>query len=105
MNRKLRVSFFLMLALGMGAAHMARASEESGVRGNILGFLGVKSLDHDDWDPVDDHLAYGVQSDFRGRSWPLSLAIDIIGSGDKRQKDGVNFTGATLEVDLGVRKL
>jgi len=75
------------------------------VTGDINAFLGQKSLNSNDWAPVDDQIEIGVLSDIRGDSWPISFAADLLVSTDKADMPGPDITGSTLELDIGVRKV
>jgi hypothetical protein len=73
---------------------------------NVNAFVGGKILDHEDWDPVDGQGAFGVEFDMQHHSWPVALAVNVLGSGGRHQNDDTNVTtsGSTGELQLGVRK-
>ena len=73
--------------------------------GNLNFFLGQKTLDKDDWAPVEDHGEFGILLDFKPKSWPISIAIDILGSASEETLAGVVYKGTTSEFDVGVRKI
>lgn len=73
--------------------------------GNVNFFLGQKSLDSDDWWPVEDHAAFAVLVDFKQSSWPVSIALDFLGSYEESTEFGIKFEGTTSEFDVGVRKI
>lgn len=73
--------------------------------GNVNFFLGQKSLKSDDWSPVENQAAFAVLVDFKQSSWPVSIAIDILGSYQDSTVSGIYFEGSTAELDLGVRKI
>ncbi|MCK5394391.1 MAG: porin family protein [Gammaproteobacteria bacterium] len=73
--------------------------------GNTNFFLGKKSLDENDWAPVDEHAEFGVLVDFRQNHWPVSIAIDFLGSIDESSEFGFDIEGSTTELDIGVRKI
>ena len=50
--------------------------------GNVNFFLGQKTLDEDDWAPLDKQGEFGVLVDFKQQNWPVSIAIDFLGSAD-----------------------
>ena len=81
--------------------------------GNINFFIGLKSLNEDDWAPTENQLAFGAKSDFRPRGWPINLAFDVIHS--RADETMVMFDplfgnvpfrmeANTTEFNLGVRK-
>ena len=43
--------------------------------------------------------------DFKQQDWPVSIALDFLGSYDEVTEIGVNFEGTTSEFDVGVRKI
>jgi len=73
--------------------------------GNVSAYLGQKSLDNKDWSNIDKPLSVGVLFDIKKKSWPVSIALDIIASGDVEelgsQKDEVRMS----EIHLGARKI
>jgi opacity protein-like surface antigen len=85
-------------------AHAEEAAEASEYTGNVRGFIGQKSLDDDDWSPVDKHGSMGVFFDIKKHSWPVSIAIDLIGSGDIHENGALKTEGFTGEHRFGIRK-
>jgi len=73
--------------------------------GNANFLLGQKQLDEDDWRPVEDQFELGVMVDFRKSHWPVSIAIDLLGSADVHEIGINKDTGYTLENHIGVRKI
>lgn len=73
--------------------------------GNVNFLLGSKSLEESDWAPVEEQGEFGVMLDFKEQSWPVSIAIDMLGSGDEETISGFKFEGTTSEFDLGARKI
>jgi hypothetical protein len=73
--------------------------------GNVNFFLGQKSLDSDDWRPLEDQGEFGVLVDFKQSHWPVSVAIDILVSADEATELGIRFEGITSEINGGVRKI
>ena len=72
---------------------------------NINVELGIKELEGD-WDPVDSQIEYGVLLDFRQKTWPVNIAVDILHSKDeKKYYPNTTIEGKTLELDLGMRKI
>jgi len=86
----------------MLAMPMAQAEDWTG-NANFL--LGNKQLDDDDWKPVESQLVLGALIDFRREEWPVSIAIDILGSADVRKRGVNKDEGYTLENNIGVRKI
>ncbi len=78
--------------------------------GNVNFFLGQKTLEKDDWEPVDEQPEFGILVDFKQQDWPISIAIDILGSSDDETINDVtlgsfSFEAQTTEINLGVRKI
>ena len=73
--------------------------------GNANFILGTKTLDDNDWAPFDEQVAFGVLVDFKQQSWPISIAIDLLGSLDEETVLGVDTEASTTEFDIGIRKI
>jgi opacity protein-like surface antigen len=102
------VILVLALVLSLFCASVVSAQDEW--TGNINAFLGRKTLDKDDWKPAEEQGEFGVEFDFRQKSWPISIAIDLLGaSGEGNAFDpllgNVKFKSKTSEFNLGVRKI
>jgi opacity protein-like surface antigen len=96
------VTLFGVLAVFNGAAWAG---------GNVNIMYGQKSLDEDDWDPVQDQREYGLMIDFKGNdNWPFSIALDFLKSYDDSDLYLSDYgivldtEGETQELDLGIRK-
>lgn len=77
----------------------------SGFTGNVNFFLGQKALESNDWAPLEDQVAFAVLFDFKLSGWPVSLAVDTLGSYDDITIAGNTVEGSTAELDIGVRKI
>jgi opacity protein-like surface antigen len=93
-----------------GAADYAQGYDPLGDwTGNLNFMLGAKVLEEDDWDPVDRQSELGILIDFKQLDWPVSIAIDLLTSIDRRSFFDpfwgftVNVEGSTFETNLGVR--
>jgi len=73
--------------------------------GNISGYLGQKSLDDKDWPELDKQPALGVIIDIKQQNWPVSIAFDLIVSGDEHKDGAQESIGATFENHIGARKV
>jgi len=78
--------------------------------GHVNFFLGQKSLDSGDWDPVDEQGEFGVVMSFGRDDWPVHIAVDLLGSTDEGEifdtlVGEIDVTGSTVEIGLGVRKI
>lgn len=94
-----------LLLSSLSIAHAGDTSGNDNFSGNISGYLGQKSLDDNDWDNIDRQGSLGIIFDFKKQSWPVSIALDVIVSGNEDTDAGIKTEGGALEVDLGVRKI
>ena len=52
--------------------------------GNINGFIGVKNLKSEDWEPAEEHVELGLMVDFAPNDdFPVNVAFSILSSGDE----------------------
>ncbi|MGA1842829.1 MAG: outer membrane beta-barrel protein [bacterium] len=78
--------------------------------GNLNFFIGQKSLDKDDWAPVEKQSEFGLELDFKRYHWPLSIAVELLYSIDKGSflvdpnTGSMYVEGKTYELNFGVRK-
>lgn len=82
---------------------------------NLNFVLGAKLLDPDDWPVGDNQGSIAFFSTFGPRSWPVQVAIDVLGSGSASKAvfypepgveiQGSEITQSTLELGVGVRKI
>ncbi len=96
MKKQIAAVLLLMLAFG---AHADQST------GNVNFFLGQKSLESDDWAPVEDHGSFGVLVDFANANWPVNFAVDFLGSYGEETVGPVKLEGTTSEINLGLRKI
>jgi hypothetical protein len=82
---------------------------------NLNFVLGAKLLDPDDWPVGDNQGSIAFLSTFGPSSWPVQVAIDVLGSGSGSTavfypEPGVEVRGnelihSTFELGVGVRKI
>jgi len=84
---------------------LAANAHANGSSGNVNFLLGTKTLDTNDWAPFEEQAAFGVLVDFKQKNWPISIAIDILGSYDEEVLLGVKTEATTSEFDIGIRKI
>lgn len=81
--------------------------------GNLNVLMGFKSMEKTDWEPVEVQAEAGFMLDFRDKSWPISIALDFLGSyneeGGTISVPGTGpvtaeWEGTTSEFNGGVRK-
>ncbi len=92
----------LLPALALVAGSHVQAD---GWTGHTSLMIGSKSIPEDDWAKNDEHGVIGVITDFRQTRWPVSIAIDLFGTGSERKTNGNSFDTYTAEMHLGVRKV
>lgn len=80
-------------------------TQADGWTGNVSGYLGHKSVDDKDWPDLDSQGSVGVISDFGKRSWPVSIAADLLFAGTVHESGVNEDTGGTMEIHLGARKI
>ena len=73
--------------------------------GNANFFLGQKSLDSDDWEPLENQGEFGAEVSWGKKAWPILIATDVLISGDSDEISGNDVDAGTAEIDLGVRKI
>ncbi len=81
--------------------------------GNLNALLGFKAMEKNDWDPVNAQAEGGIMLDFKAEDWPVSIALDFLGSYSKEAGaffvpgNGLvvaDWEGATSEFNGGIRK-
>ncbi|NOZ67966.1 MAG: porin family protein [Deferribacteres bacterium] len=99
-----RTFVFLMVIVGTMGPN-AYALDADGWSGNANLLIGVKSLDEDDWNPLDEQTEIGIGVDFKQDDWPVSGTIGYLFSSDDDNVMGVDIEGNTSELYFGVRKI
>lgn len=119
MERKLmsticRCTISALLVFVIAASGSSGHASEGDVTGNLNFFLGSKTLEKDDWAPLDEQGEIGIKVDFKKKDWPLSIAIDLMSSAAMEDNYfyipgyGTSYyelEGYTSELGLGVRKI
>jgi opacity protein-like surface antigen len=72
--------------------------------GQITAYLGQRSLDDDDWHPVDDQLTVGVEYAQERMSNPIGWEVGLMASKDEGHVAGSDVEGHTAEVYGGIHK-
>ena len=93
-----------LLFMAMPVAY-ADDTQTDGWTGNVSGYVGHKSVDDKDWPNLDSQASVGVISDFGKRSWPVSIAADLLFAGTVHESGVNEDTGGTMEIHLGARKI
>ena len=92
---------FAMAMLLLLTTSMTNADELSG---HIGGFIGMKAMDSSEWPDLDTHFSMGIFFDIKKESWPISIVVDTIDTGDEHNHAGMKDLGHTTEYQFGVRK-
>ncbi len=90
----------LVLAI-LGQANIALA--EDWTRSVALG-LGSKQLDSRLWQRADEQDSISLIADIGKASWPVSIAVDLHGTGIDKSDSADPYEGYTAELHLGVRR-
>ena len=86
----------------------AKDAAAEGRNGDINLLIAGKSLDKDKWGPTDQQGEVGLLSNWQGRDWPVTLAVDLLAANRNASISSGGFTeqkAKTSELDLGVRKI
>lgn len=67
-------------------------------------FLGQKTLDDNDWEPVESQVEWGVIADLGRKDSVANLVVSYLSSTDDSNQNGADFTGNSWELGLGIRK-
>jgi len=86
------------------AAAFTFSPARAGADGHVNFFLGQKSLNSEDWKPLESQIEFGAVMSFGHDDWPVHIAADVLTSVDQEILN-VTFTASTFELDAGVRKI
>lgn len=106
----MRRTLLILIALAV-CTFMVAGDAVAGIKGNVNFLMGAKALKDSEWTPVEDQGAVGVIADLKEANWPVSIAMSLVGSGDSVivydtvLMDYVEYEGATVEFDIGVKKI
>ena len=105
MKKTMLLGITFLYVLAPALAYSDSSSDPSAWTGNLNLFFGFKYLDEIEWAPTDDQVEYGIEFDFRRRTWPISIAVDFLYGSDDGEAQGTKFESKTSELNLGVRKI
>ena len=103
-KQKRKSTLFCMGLVGLLASLAAGPVMANDYDGNVRLFFGQKWLDGGDWNTVDQQNEFGAIFDIKKTSWPVSIAFDVMFSGEDKNRPGAE-RGRTFEQHLGVRKI
>ena len=103
-----RIAMFAVSSVIAGL--LASSPAHADATGNVNFFVGQKSLSSSDWEPVEKQGEFGAVMSFGQKTWPVSIAVDVLVSTDDQDAfdpfiGNYTLTGTTYEVDFGVRKV
>lgn len=67
-------------------------------------YFGQRSLDEDDWAPLEDQTTFGIEFWRESPDNPVGFEVGIMGSSDEGDVGGFDFEVSTGELYAGVRK-
>jgi opacity protein-like surface antigen len=96
----------IISVLLLGALSTSVYAGDNDWSGHASLYFGKKFLDSKDWkDTGDKASSGGLVTDFKRESWPVSIAVDLIGSEKETFSKGNRTENTIGELDLGVRKI
>ncbi len=76
--------------------------------GSFSILYGEKSLEKNDWKPVESQTGFGVVGEYKEPNWPVALVATYFRSEDSALLTGaganIKITGETTELGFGIRK-
>jgi len=104
-----RVFFISVLFVFAMCFASNRSYAQEAWTGNANLVVGSKSLDKDDWEPVESQSELGIDVDFAPKSWPLHFAVGYIQSTDDdtfyEDFEHYKFKVTTNELRFGVKQI
>ncbi|UCD85691.1 MAG: hypothetical protein JSU92_05725 [Deltaproteobacteria bacterium] len=85
------------------ASSVAADSQDDGWTGNVNAYLGSRAHDGDEGFVTEGQRLISIRIDFRPRSWPVNIAIDLLGVGVG--DSGTETEIKTYELNAGIRKI
>jgi len=101
-----------LMVLAASAAPVAAKPGEFEAEVNFI--VGLKSLDGEDWAPVEDQQMFAAEMSWGTTDFPVYFVSDVIGTATQEDTPSfdplfgpfsVTTTGTTFEMDFGVRKI
>ncbi|MBU0995892.1 MAG: hypothetical protein KJ737_25635 [Proteobacteria bacterium] len=100
--------YLFLLMISFIFALFSKTVTASEWTGNVNLLLGVKMLNENDWEPVNEQGELSIHVDLRSRDWPISIEMGLSGSYDTQEDyigiEDFNRDGSTGEFKFGVRK-
>lgn len=83
--------------------HADPGADDAPWQTGVQALVGGRSLDEDQWDPVEDHFVLGVELDTRPQQFPLGLEFGI--SGSVGREYDLTFLGQDFDLTASVGEL
>ena len=97
-----RIALFTLLAIGFSVPTDSLAGDWTG---NINAFMGLKTLDSNDWMPeFQEQAEGGILFDIQKREWPVCIVVESMYSMGEDVVNGIDIEVATTELFLGAGK-
>lgn len=100
-----RISFIMLLVIGLLIPTVSQAGAWTG---NINAFMGIKTLDSDDWDDnywqLSEQTEGGILFDIMQANWPVCAVIESMYGISTDEYDDFELNATTTEVFLGAGK-
>ncbi len=100
----LKTTLFSLGLIGMASSLASSPVLADEQDSNVRLLVGQKRLDSDDWNTLDRQNEIGMIFDIKKTSWPVSIAFDVMFSGEDKNKPNTE-RGYTSEQHLGIRKI
>ena len=105
MKKTIFTTMLLLLAVVFVFPNYAFAQDQSAFSGNINVFLGQKTLDEDDWEPLEKQTEFGLNVAFKQQNWPVSVTLAYYSTSGDETVDDVDMKGKSTEICGGVKKI
>ena len=99
---KTKILPLLITTFALASAPIS-AKQENEWDNRVSVLLGYKNLKSNNFEESNQK-AIGIEFDVKKKSWPVSIAVDLLGSGEKTSISGGKVEEVTGGIHLGVRK-
>jgi opacity protein-like surface antigen len=93
-----------LVSLTACAAQSTSEPQAAAKENRIAVYLGQRTLDRGDWDPVEEQPTAGIEYVRETAGMPVGLEVGLMGSSDDDEIAGTDVTGSTVEFYAGIRK-
>lgn len=99
-----RCSVFIIVVFIIGITG-SDAFAQNNWTGHVNGFIGMKNLDDNDWEPLEEQFEFGLDIDFKQHDWPVNAVVGYWYSSDDDTVQGIDLDANSSELYAGVRKI